>query len=192
MVFSDCIVTERLILRPFVDEDKDDVFALMSDDYICKMAGIKPYKTVEEAENFTRLWRNESYAITERDNDKVIGVVQTPSYPWIGFAGLGYWLAEEYRGRGYMTEAIEAVKRELFMTWWCNEIVLFVYEDNPASRNLAIKCGFHLDCKRYQELAYSEYGRWVSKECFEMTKGDYEWERRGEDFYTTAEKKSAA
>ena len=46
MVFSDCIVTERLILRPFVDEDKDDVFALMSDDYICKMAGIKPYKTV--------------------------------------------------------------------------------------------------------------------------------------------------
>ena len=192
MILSNCILTERLILRPFVDGDEEEVFALMSDDYICKMAGIKPYETVEEAESFMERWRNEAYAITERDNDKVIGIIQTPCFPWSGFAGLGYWLAEEYRGRGYMTEAVEAVKEELFGCWWCDMIMLYVYEDNPASRNVAIKCGFHLDYEKYKEIAYSDYGRWVSKECFVMTSGEYEWERRGEDFYTTAEMESAA
>ena len=39
MILTDCILTERLVLRPFVEGDEYDVFALMSDDYICKMAG---------------------------------------------------------------------------------------------------------------------------------------------------------
>ena len=45
MILTDCILTERLVLRPFVEGDEYDVFALMSDDYICKMAGIMPFAT---------------------------------------------------------------------------------------------------------------------------------------------------
>ena len=37
MIIKDCIVTGRLILRRFVGGDEDDVLALMSDDYICRM-----------------------------------------------------------------------------------------------------------------------------------------------------------
>ena len=62
----------------------------------------------------------------------------------------------------------------------------YVHEGNDASRRVAVKCGFHLSYEDYKECAYSDYGRWVSKECFVMTDGEYEWERRGEDFYTTA------
>ena len=54
MILTDCILTERLVLRPFVEGDEYDVFALMSDDYICKMAGIKPFETIEEAESFMK------------------------------------------------------------------------------------------------------------------------------------------
>ncbi|MBQ1648745.1 MAG: GNAT family N-acetyltransferase, partial [Bacteroidales bacterium] len=119
-------------------------------------------------------------------DDKVIGIIQTPCFRWAGVAGLGYWLAKEYRGQGYMTEAVQAVKEILFDTWWCDKIMLYVYEGNDASRRVAVKCGFHLSYEDYKECAYSAYGRWVSKECFVMTSGEYEWERRGEDFYTTA------
>ena len=49
-------MTERLVLRPFEDGDAEDVLALMSDDYICRMAGIKPFKTIEEAKEFMDNW----------------------------------------------------------------------------------------------------------------------------------------
>ena len=105
----DSIKTERLVLRPFEDGDAEDVLALMSDDYICRMAGIKPFKTIDEAKAFMANWEFEAYAMTERGGDKVIGIIQTPELWWRRASGLGYWLAAEYRGRGYMTEAIEAV-----------------------------------------------------------------------------------
>ena len=186
------IFTERLILRPFVHGDEYDVFDLLSDDYICKMTGLRPCKTVKDAKKFMEFWRYGAYAITERGDDEVIGIVQVNCRPWARCACLGYCLAEDYRGEGYMTEAVEAVKEKLFGFGWCDKIVLDVYEDNPASRKVAVKCGFHLDYDGYKENIYSDYGRCVSEESFEMTRGEYEWECRGEDFYTTAERKSAA
>lgn len=185
-MIRNCILTERLVLRPFVDGDEEDVLALMSDDYICRMAGIKPFKTLAEARRFMDNWSDEAYAITERDSDTVIGIIQTPCYWWNRWAGIGYWLAEEYRGHGYMTEAVEAVKEILFSNWWCDEILLHVYVGNEASRNVALKCGLRPKYEEYKDCIYNPYGRAESEECFSMTRGDYEWERRGKPFYSTA------
>ena len=185
-MIRNCFLTERLVLRPFVDGDEEDVLALMSDDYICRMAGIKPFKTLDEARRFMDNWADEAYAITERNSDTVIGIIQTPCCWWNRWAGIGYWLAEEYRGRGYMTEAVEAVKEILFSNWWCDEILLHVYVGNEASRNVALKCGLRPKYEAYKDCIYSPYGRAESEECFSMTRGDYEWERRGEPFYSTA------
>ena len=182
----DSIKTERLVLRPFEDGDAADVLALMSDDYICRMAGIKPFKTIDEAKAFMANWEFEAYAMTEKGGDKVIGIIQTPFLWWRDAAGLGYWLAAEYRGRGYMTEAIEAVKERLFQDGWCDEILLYVFVGNEASRNVALKCGFRLKYESYKESIYSPYGTVESEECFTITRGDYEWEQRGEEFYSTA------
>ena len=182
----DSIKTERLVLRPFVDGDVEDVLALMSDDYICRMAGIKPFKTIDEAKTFMANWEFEAYAMTEKGGDKVIGIIQMPELWWRRASGLGYWLAAEYRGRGYMTEAIEAVKKRLFQNWWCDEILLYVFVGNEASRNVALKCGFRPKYEAYKESVYSPYGAVESEECFSITRGDYEWEQRGEEFYSTA------
>ena len=103
-----------------------------------------------------------------------------------GCACIGYCLAEEYRGRGYMTEVVEAVKEMLFDIWWCDEIMLYVYVGNEASRNVALKCGLRPKYEEYKDCVYNPYGRVESEECFSMTRGDYEWERRGEPFYSTA------
>lgn len=192
MIIKDCIVTDRLILRRFVGGDEEDVLALMSDDYICRMAGIPPLKTVDEARRFMDTWAREAYAITERSDDKVIGIVQTPLCPWDRMAGIGYWLAEDYRGRGYVTEAVEAVKDSLFDWRWCDELRIQVFVGNEASRKVALKCGFHLLYEAYRDSVYSPYGRVESEECFVMTRGEYEWERRGIPFYTTAPLRRAA
>ena len=108
MNVSNCILTDRLILRPFVNGDEEDLLALMSDEDTARKAGFKPMTTISDAASFMRSWRRECYAITERDSDSVIGVIQTP-IGWDGTASIGYWLDEEHRGKGYMTEAVEAV-----------------------------------------------------------------------------------
>ena len=182
----DSIKTERLVLRPFRDGDAEDVLAPMSDDYICRMAGIKPFKTIDEAKAFMANWECEAYAMTEKGGDKVIGIIQMPCFWMTSTVGLGYWLAGEYCGRGYMTEAIEAVKKMLFENWWVDELLLYVYVGNEASRNVALKCGFRPKYEAYKENVYNPYGTVESEECFTITRGDYEWEQRGEDCYSSA------
>ena len=76
MIFSDCIVTERLILRRFAEGEEQDIFALMSDPYICEMAGIKTFKSIDSAREFVQAWKRDAYAITERGSDTVIGLIQ--------------------------------------------------------------------------------------------------------------------
>ena len=179
MYDSDCIETERLILRTLEDEDIYDVFALMSDDYICRMAGMPVMKTLERAQSFINYYRNGwAFGITEKGRDKVIGIVQIAPSWRKRRAELGYWLLEEYRGRGYMTEAVKAVSDILFDNCWCDEIRIGVYVGNEASERVAVKCGFHPEYDAYKEDVYSCYGTVESEEFFSKTAGDMEWERR--------------
>ena len=192
MIQSKCILTERLILRDFVDGDAEDILALMSDDYICRMIGIHPFKNIRDAEQFIDNQRYGAYVITERGSDKVIGIIQVVIMPWFRNATLGYWLAEEYRGQGYMTEVVEAVKEMLFSTMWCEELLIYIYVGNEASKRVALKCGFYPKYDEYKECVYSLYGRMESEECYSITRGDYEWEQSGVSFYTTDPRAKAA
>ena len=185
MYSMDSITTERLLLRPFAVGDAEDVLALMSDDYTCRMAGIPPFRTLADAEAFMAEWRFGAYAVTGKGDGRVIGVVQVSAHVLDGFAELGYWLAEDCRGRGYMTEALEALKETLFGCWWCDELRIKVFVGNEASRRVALKCGFHPVYEAYRDCVYSLYGRVESEECFSMTAGEYEWELRGEDSFST-------
>lgn len=187
MTFTDCIVTDRLILRRFVEEDVKDVFALMRDDFVARKAGFAPFKSLHQTEVFMKNWREGAYAITERGDNRVIGIVQLPFFPFDERAEIGYWLEEESRGKGYMTEAVEAVKGYAFKDWWwCNELRIHVYSENEASKRVALKCGFYPMYDAFQESVYSRYGAVESEECYSITRADYEWQQKGTSFYSTA------
>jgi len=186
MNVTNCIITDRLILRPFVKGDEEDVFDIMKDDYTAKRAGFKPMKKVSEAERFIRSWKREAYAITERDSDNVIGIIQVPRDYCSGKAFIGYWLDSEHRGKGYMTEAVEAIKEYVFNNTWFDEIELYVFCGNEASRNVAMKCGFFPNFDDYKENVFSHYGCIESEERFSITRADFEWEQMGKSYFSTA------
>ena len=57
-------------------------------------------------------------------------------------AELGYWLSEDYWGRGIMTEAVREICREAFETFEIVRIFAEPFADNAASRKVLEKAGF--------------------------------------------------
>jgi [ribosomal protein S5]-alanine N-acetyltransferase len=55
---------------------------------------------------------------------------------------VGYWLAEEFWGRGIMTEAVTAVTDFCFENFPLRRICAEVFANNPASARVLEKAGF--------------------------------------------------
>ena len=60
-------------------------------------------------------------------------------------AELGYWLAEEYWGRGVMTDAVRQICAEGFQKWDIARIYAEPFADNLGSRRVLEKAGFTLE-----------------------------------------------
>ena len=60
-------------------------------------------------------------------------------------ATMGYWLGEEFWGRGIMTEAVTAVTDFCFENFPLRRIFAEVFANNPASARVLEKAGFTLE-----------------------------------------------
>jgi RimJ/RimL family protein N-acetyltransferase len=66
---------------------------------------------------------------------------------------IGYWLGEEFWGRGIMTEAVKAVTAYGFASFDLTHIYAGVFESNPASARVLEKAGFALEGRLRQHVA---------------------------------------
>jgi RimJ/RimL family protein N-acetyltransferase len=62
-------------------------------------------------------------------------------------AEIGYWLGEDYWGRGIATEAARAVTDYAFATFDLCRIFAGVFEWNPASMRVLEKAGYEFECR---------------------------------------------
>ncbi len=145
------LVTERLVLRPLVESDADDVFAYCSDPDIGLDAGWPPHRTREDSRAFV-----EDIASAPH----VFGVFERAAHgatgPCIGSVGLlrdpqrrnpdclmlGYALSKAAWGKGYMTEAAREVLRYGFEELGLGMISCTCYPSNRRSARVIEKCGF--------------------------------------------------
>jgi [ribosomal protein S5]-alanine N-acetyltransferase len=83
-------------------------------------------------------------------------------------AFLGYWVGEEFAGRGYMTEGLVLLLREAFTTMDLHRLEANIQPDNLRSKDLAKRCGFVKEgfSERYLKIA----GRWRDHERWAITK----------------------
>ena len=61
--------------------------------------------------------------------------------PYNGYLQLGYDIGPEYRGKGYMTEAVQAVIRYMLKEAQANRVFCSVRAGNKASRRVCEKVG---------------------------------------------------
>ena len=142
------IETERLILKAMKENDArallstvgDSETAWWSDDYIYDLD-----ETIEFIE-FNNLGIDTLlYGVFRKESDDVIGYVQIKLSPITGkidVRELGYAMSKEYRRRGYMSEAVNAVCNHLFQNEYIKRITLEILPDNLPSLGVARKCGF--------------------------------------------------
>lgn len=191
-----CLVTDRLILRPFLERDAEALFAQAKDPRIGPAAGWPPHKSPADSLRVIReiFNRPEVYAIVRRDTADPVGAVGFQNFritdgsgslvsyyderktvsplcctlPESSLAGrseeeraegsggsfaedgdvrfeaeLGFWLGQEFQGKGLMTEAARAVIRHGFRDLGLSGIWCAYFHGNEPSAALQKRLGFH-------------------------------------------------
>lgn len=144
--------TERLILRPFTENDAEDVYAYLKEPAVHCFASMK-LDSVEEAKEEMKKRMTETeycFAITLKDSDQVIGEID--AYPETGEPHPDensvldtyspcWMLHADYQGRGYAFEAAHAFFDYLFNQKGARRIYAYVEDDNLSSQHLCEKLG---------------------------------------------------
>jgi ribosomal-protein-serine acetyltransferase len=78
-------------------------------------------------------------------DDKIVGHISLMSIQPAHKAEIGYWLAREVNGRGIITRAAAVLVAYAFDELKLERLLLRCRTDNPRSRAVAQRLGFHLD-----------------------------------------------
>ena len=145
--------TERLLLRPFDERDRDDIYALQSDAHVLRFWDSPPWTDPARADQFLARCRT----IAEEDHGVRVAIERADDATFLGWCTLldwnptyrsaktGYCLAQEAWGHGYATEAAGALLDWAYAELDLNRVQAEVDTRNPASAHVLEKLGFVLE-----------------------------------------------
>ena len=146
------IETERLILKPHETtfEYATKLYDLIVENkaHLFKFTSLSKLSHPEEEYNFclesSKKWNEmicADYAVWTKDG-QMVGTISFFDIDYKSLSGeIGYWLGEKQTGKGYMTEAVEALENEFFNRGF-NRIVIIMDTENSHSENIAIRRAF--------------------------------------------------
>lgn len=143
------LTTGRLILRPFKESDAQRVSELCNNYNIYKSTLTLPYPysidcalswIQTQAVNFNN---NKSYefAITDKNTYELYGAIGLSNNQTHKNGELGYWIGEEYWGKGYATEATKAILEFAFTEKHYHKVYARFFASNPGSGRVMQKSG---------------------------------------------------
>jgi RimJ/RimL family protein N-acetyltransferase len=142
------LTTERLLLRTFTADDTDAVYEAVQDPDIQRWTTIPSPYARRHAEHFVgemvpNGWQHDTeYTWAVRlGADGPLTAAMSLHHPRSGTWEIGFWTAEEHRGRGYATEAMRAVTRFAFTTLGAIRLEWRAEVGNEGSRAVAEKAG---------------------------------------------------
>ena len=134
---EDILTTERLVLRPIEDKDKDDIIRGVSDFAVAKWLSMVPHPyTGADAQWFidhVKASSNGYWAITRAG--QFLGIISIKP-------DLGYWLAPAHWGQGVISEAASAVVAAYFENPAAGPLMSGYFIENARSAAVLYKLGF--------------------------------------------------
>ena len=141
--------TERLIIRPWVPDDRPALKAITEDPEVMRYVhGGEPYSEEELDELFARQGRQERElgvcmgALVEKASNRLVGVAGIQPLGTTGEYEIGWWLARDVWGRGYATEAGDAAMRHVFEVLNRERVLAIIDPPNEASKRVVGRLGF--------------------------------------------------
>ena len=155
------IENNRLLLRPWQDDDAPLLYQYASDPDVGPRAGWAPPPSVEESLHIIQtVFRNPTtWAIVRKEDNLLVGAIgygpscdcHLPARE--GEPTVGYWIAKPFWNQGLCTEALQLLIAHLRQQNENNEnnevstptipsLISGHFIDNPASGRVMEKCGF--------------------------------------------------
>ena len=139
--------TKRLILRPWSENDAEELYKYASVPEVGPPAGWPPHTSAENSREIIRtvLSAPETYAVCLKENGKPIGSIalhrndlaeKDDEYE------LGYWIGKPFWGQGMIPEASRALLRHAFENLGMRAVWCGYYEGNEKSKRVQEKLGF--------------------------------------------------
>jgi RimJ/RimL family protein N-acetyltransferase len=137
------LMTPRLRLRAPVLADASRIAMFIGAWDVAKMLATVPHPYTEaDAKRWIADPGHEPVRFVVVHANGVIGAIGAGSRDKSGALELGYWLAQPFWGRGFMTEAVSAVIKALRSCDECVTVTCSHFADNPASSAVIRKLGF--------------------------------------------------
>lgn len=142
--------TARLVLRPFRPADVEDLFAIYADPKVMRFWSSPPWKSIDRAretiERDIRAFKSGDHlclALERKQDCRLIGQCTLFKFSEsCRRAEIGYCLASEVWGNGYMNEALRALIDYGFEHLNLNRIEADIDPLNEASVNTVERLGF--------------------------------------------------
>jgi RimJ/RimL family protein N-acetyltransferase len=175
--------TKRLILRPVHLDDAARIEELASEYELAKTTLHVPSPYPEGGgKDFVEVFSKKEnlvlFAMVEKESDSLIGLINLNLTPAYDRGELGYWVGRPYWGRGFGTEAAQAVTEYGFDELKLNKVFAGAYSDNPGSWRIMEKLGMTHEGTWKQHA--KRFGRYIDLTYYGLLREDYEKAKAGE------------
>lgn len=144
------IQTERLLLRPFNEQDVDALYLMNSNPAMLKYIPIAPFTDREQARALFHNVILQDYqqrgfgrwAVEHKADNRVIGFCGPKFIPEFNEVEIGYRYFPEYWGKGIGTEAAEAAL-SVFPQFGIKQTIALILEGNLGSETVAKRVGMY-------------------------------------------------
>lgn len=169
--------TSRLILRPFVEDDVDDVYDYASNPEVGPCAGWPAHKDKEETRRVLKIFMESGsdLAVVDKETMRVIGSISLMSDHYrlgLNVKEIGAVLKQEYWHKGLIPEAITCLLAYAFDTCDLDLVSAYCVDVNDRSRHMIESMKFYYEGTL--RLAAQRYdGSVYDYRCYSMKKEEY-------------------
>ena len=170
--------TERLILRPWEEEDAEECYRYARDPRVGPAAGWPVHQSAEESRRVIRdvLMAPEIYAIVLKETGKPVGSIGLHRNDQVSGDDemeLCYWIGVPYWGQGLVPEVAREMLRHAFLDLGLNRVWCAYFDGNVKSKRVQEKLGFRY--QRTENISVQQLGEMRRDHVSLMTRED--WER---------------
>jgi len=183
IVFGDFpeLESENLVFKKIEELHLQEVYMIYDNKNVFEYCGIIPKHNIETVckmishfnRDFLKKSRIKWGIFLKNESNKLVGIIESMDFNQkVNMVSIGYFLAEEYWGKGIATESVRTVIKFLFEEVSINRIQAEVMPANEISKKVLLKNGFTKEGLIRQATLWSGKGI-VDLEIYSILNEDY-------------------